>query len=197
MELAPLEVLQPAEGVDQLAGLEPAGHGVDGEVAPRHVVRDRHRRVGDDLEVAMARPHAPLLPRRRQLDPCGSQRADRTITRVEADTHELAVHLHVLHGPVRLERGPQACVVDAGDEKVLVRVLDPEEFVAHSSPDDVRVEAERADVASDLGRHGRARYISPCAQRCAIASISTRAPDGSCATWNVDRAGGRSPTRAA
>ena len=197
VELTPLEVLQPPEGIDQLAGLEPAGHGVDREVAPRHVVRDRHRRVGDDLEVAMARPDAPFLSRRRQLDPRGSQRADRTITRVEADTDELAVHLHVLDGPVRLERGAQARVVDARHEKVFVRMLDSEELVAHRSPDDVRVEAERADVASDLGRHGRARYISPCAQRCAIASISTRAPDGSWATWNVDRAGGRSPTRAA
>ena len=62
--------------------------------------------------------------------------------------------LEILDTPVRLECGAQAGVVDAGDEEVLVRVVDPEELVAHGAPDDVRIEAERADVAADLGRHG-------------------------------------------
>ena len=61
VQLAPLEVREPAEGVDELAGREAPGHGVDREVAPRHVVRDRDGRIGDDLEVAMARPDAALL----------------------------------------------------------------------------------------------------------------------------------------
>ena len=55
VQLAPLEVREPAEGVDQLAGREASGHGVDREVAPRHVVRDRDGRIGHDLEVAMTR----------------------------------------------------------------------------------------------------------------------------------------------
>ena len=45
-------------------------------------------------------------------------------------------------------------MVDARDEEVLVGVRDPEQLVAHRATDDVRVEAERADIAADLGRHG-------------------------------------------
>jgi len=45
-------------------------------------------------------------------------------------------------------------VVDARHEEVLVRVVDAEQLVTHGAPDDVRIEAERADVAADLGRHG-------------------------------------------
>ena len=75
VQLAPLEVRVPSEGVDELTGREPTGHGVDREVAPRHVVRDRDGGIGHDLEVAMARPDAALLPRRRQLDPRGHQRS--------------------------------------------------------------------------------------------------------------------------
>ena len=156
VQLAPLEVRETSEGIDELARLEAPGHRVDGEVAPRHVVRDRHGGIGDDLEVAMTRADARLPPRRCQLDPGRHERPDRPVARVEADADELAVHLHVLDPPVRLERGAQAGVVDARDEEVLVRVRDPEQLVAHGAPDDVRVEAERADVAADLGRHGRA-----------------------------------------
>ncbi len=46
-----------------------------------------------------------------------------------------------------------AGLVDARDEEVLVGVRDPEQLVAHGAADDVGVEAERADVAADRGRH--------------------------------------------
>ena len=128
------------------------------------------------------------LPRRRELDAGGRGGPDRGIARVEAHPDELAVHLHVVDAAVRLERGPQPRLVEAGDEEVLVRVLDPEQLVADRAADDVGVEAERADVAADLGGHGRSDAAH--AQRCAIASISTSAPAGSLATSNVERAGG-------
>ena len=70
---------------------------------------------------------------------------------------ELAVHLHVVDAPVRLERGPEPRLVEAGNEEVLVRVLDPEQLVPHRAADDVRVEAERADVAADRGAHALRR----------------------------------------
>ena len=197
VELAPLEVGEPSERIDELPGLEAPRHRIDGEVTAGHVVGDRDGRVGDDLEVPVPGADAPLLPRRRQLDTGGRESPDPGVPRVEADADELPVHLHVLHPTVRLECRAEAGVVDPGDEEVLVGVRDAEQLVAHRAPDDVRVEVERADVAADFGLHDRARYISPGAQRWAIASISTSAPDGSFATWNVERAGGRSPTRAA
>src|SRR6185436_20946627 len=104
MQLAALEVRQTAERVEELAGLESAGHGVHGEVAPPHVVRDRHRRVGDDLEVTVTRPDASLPARRRQLDARRGERPDRAVAGVEANADELAVDLHVLDAAVRLER---------------------------------------------------------------------------------------------
>ena len=55
---------------------------------------------------------------------------------------ELPVHLHVLHAAVRLEQRPQAVVVDAGDEKVLVGMREAEQLVADGAADDVGVEAE-------------------------------------------------------
>ena len=109
-----------AERIDELARLQPSRHGVDGEVAPRHVVHDRHGRVGDDLEVAVPRADALLAARWRQLEPGRRERPDRRVARVEADADELAVHLEVLHPPVRLERRAQAGVVDARHEEVLV-----------------------------------------------------------------------------
>ena len=130
-------------------------------------------------------------PRRRELDPGGCGGADARVPRVEAHPDELAVHLHVVDAAVRLERGPQARLVEAGNEEVLVRVLDAEQLVPDGAADDVGVEPERTDVAADLGGHGR---LGSDAQRCAIASISTSAPDGSLATSNVERAGARSPT---
>ena len=80
-ELAPLEVARARRTGRQLAGLEPPRHRVDREVAPRHVVRDRDRRVGDDREVAVARPGAALVARRRQLDSRRRERADRSRSR--------------------------------------------------------------------------------------------------------------------
>ena len=129
------------------------GDGVHGEVATRHVVLDRDRPVGDDLEVAVPRSRAALGARRRQLDAGRHQPADLAVTRVEAHADELAVHLHVLDPAVRLERRPQPGLVDARDEEVLVGVLDPEELVANGAADDVGVEPERADVTADRGRH--------------------------------------------
>ena len=72
---------------------------------------------------------------------------------MEAHADELAVHLHVLDPPVRLEQRAQPGLVDARDEEVLVRVGDAEQLVAHRAADDVRVEAERADVGADRRAH--------------------------------------------
>ena len=102
----------------------------------------------------MPRADALLAAGRCQLEPGRRERPDRRVARVEADADELAVDLEVLDPPVRLECRAQAGVVDARHEEVLVRVVDPEQLVAHGAPDDVRIEAERADVAADLGRHG-------------------------------------------
>ena len=62
--------------------------------------------------------------------------------RVEAHSDELAVHLHVLDASVRLERGVEPGVVDAGHEEVLVGMWDAEQLVAHGTADDVGVEPE-------------------------------------------------------
>ncbi len=121
----------PAEGVDELAGREPTRHGVDREVAPRHVVRDRDGR--DRPTISKSRWPGPTLRSFRggvSSIPAGTSARDRAIPRVEADPDELAVHLHVLDAPVRLERGAEPGVVDARDEEVLVRVRDPEQLVA-------------------------------------------------------------------
>ena len=135
--------------------------------------------------------------------PAGTSLADRRVPRMEPHADELSVHLHVLDAAVRLEHVSQPGLVDAGDEEVLVRVLDPEQLVANRASDDVRVEAERADEAADLGWHApdspasgrgsRGRGGAAAPYRWAMASISTAAPAGSFATWNVERAGGRSP----
>ena len=85
--------------------------------------------------------------------PAGTSRADLAVARVEAHADELAVHLHVLHPAVRLERRAQPGLVDARDEEVLVGVLDPEQLVANGAADDVGVEPEGADVTADRGRH--------------------------------------------
>jgi hypothetical protein len=142
VQLAPLEVGDAAERIDELTRLEPACDRVHGEVAAPHVVLDRRGRVGHDLEVVMPWPRAPLDPRRGQLDPPGRERGNRWIGRVEPHPDELAVHLHVLDAPMRLEGGTELRMVDAGDEKILVRVRDPEQLVAHRAAHDVRVEAE-------------------------------------------------------
>ena len=53
---AALEVVDAAERVDEAAVLEPAGHGVDREVAAGHVLLELDRGVADDGEVAVPRP---------------------------------------------------------------------------------------------------------------------------------------------
>ena len=186
-----LEIDAAAERVDELVRLEPLRHRVDGEVAAPHVVLDRDGGIRHDLEVAVPRPDAALAPRRRQLDARGRRRPHRGIARVKPHPDELAVDLHVVHAPVGLERRAETRLVEPRDEEVLVRVRDPEQLVAHRPADDVGVEAERADVAADLGGHSGG---CGAAQRCAIASISTSAPAGSFATSNVERAGGVAPT---
>src|SRR5207248_1730681 len=62
-----------------------------------------------------------------------------------------------------------------------------EQLVADGAADEIRVEPQRADVVL-YGLHGAAQSVS------ATASISTSAPEGSFATWNVERAGGALPT---
>ena len=115
---------------------------------------------------------------------CGRERTDHAIAREEPHADELSVHLHVLDPSVRRERRPQPFLIDPGNEEVLVRVLDPEQLVAHGAADDVRVEPERADVVAGRGRHARilAAAAPAAVYRCATASISTSAPEGSFAT---------------
>src|SRR5581483_11877771 len=99
--------LPAADRVDELAGRKPARHCVDGEVTPAHVVLDRQRGVGDDLEIVAAGTRAHLLPRRCELDAGGRQPADSLVARMEADTDEAAGDDEVLDAAVRLERALQ------------------------------------------------------------------------------------------
>ena len=92
---------------------------------------------------------------------------------MEPDTYELAVHLHVLHATVRLEQRPQAGLVDARDDEVLLAValLAAEELVADRAADDIRVEPERADVRADRSASAilLVRASGACAARSAAA----------------------------
>ena len=72
---------------------------------------------------------------------------------MQAHADELAVDLHVLDAAVGLEERAEAGLVDAGHEKVLVAVRNAEQLVAHGTADDVGIDAERADVGADRGRH--------------------------------------------
>ena len=105
VQLAALEVREAAERVDELARLEPPRHRVDREVAPRHVVRrsTRSGRRRSRSRDAPARRSAPLRGGVSSM-PGRHERPDRRVARVEAHADELAVHLHVLDPPVRLER---------------------------------------------------------------------------------------------
>src|SRR5690349_25106197 len=87
---------------------------------------------------------------------------------------------------MREERRAEPVDVDARHEKVCVFRLDAQSLVPHRAADDVRPQIERAHVLLDALRHPEGAS--------AIASISTRAPDGSFATSTVDRAGGVAPT---
>ena len=162
-----------------------ARHRVHGEVAPPHVVLDRERRVGDDLEVVPAGPGAHLLARRRELDPRRCERTKVAVARMQPHPDEPARDDEVLDPAVRLERGAQAVDVDAGDEEVGVLRVEAEQLVADRAADEVGVEAERADVVLDLLPHvleGSDRF-----------DLDERAR-GSFATSTVERAGGWSPT---
>ena len=90
------EVVFAAEGVEQLAGLEPSRHRVDREVAPAHVVLERDRRVGDDLEILMRRPGRALGARRRELDPLRREAPQLAVVWVETDADELLGDLEIL-----------------------------------------------------------------------------------------------------
>ena len=193
-EDAPLEVAAAVERVEHLAGLDAAGDRVDGEVAPAHVLGERDRRVGHDLEVVAPRPGRLLHARRRELDPRRRQHADGAVAWKEPDADVAAVHGQVLDPAVRLEGGAELLVADARDDEVRVLVRDPEQVVAHGAADLPRVEVEAAHVVLGRSRRHPDLHAPIVTIGGAIASISTRAPDGSAATSTVERAGGRSPT---
>ena len=102
------------------------------EVATPHVVLDRDR-SGPRRSRSRGAPARRCARRRGGVSsmPAGTSRAHRAVARVEAHADELAVHLHVLDAPVRLERRAEPGLVDPRDEEVLVGVLDPEQLVAH------------------------------------------------------------------
>src|SRR5206468_2138469 len=117
-----VEIADATERIDEIAGGQRTGQGVDREVASAEVLVESDRRVGDDLEVAMPRPDTSLRPRGRELDAGRGGRAQLAVPRVEANTHPLAVHLEILDSAVRLERSPQPGMVDAEDQEVLILV---------------------------------------------------------------------------
>ena len=73
---AALEVGAAAERVLELVRLEVDRHRVDGEVAAARRVRDRHRRIGGHLEVAVAGAGLALAPRHRDVDGMVAQLED-------------------------------------------------------------------------------------------------------------------------
>ncbi len=152
-ELATLEIGDAPEWVEQVTAVEPNRHRVDREVASRHVLFERDRGVADDREVPMTRSGRTLGARRRQLDPGGSETANAMVAWIEPYADELAVHLHVLDPAVRREERLEAILIDARHEEVLVGMREPEQLVTDGAADDVRVDAQAADVASNLRRH--------------------------------------------
>ena len=117
--------------------------------------------------------------------PAGASARYGTIAREEPDADELPVHLHVLDLPVRLEERAQPCLVDARERE------SPRRSAAARAAGRGRRRRRRRRRSRASGRRSGSR--SACrelAYRCATASISTRAPDGSFATSNVERAGG-------
>ncbi len=195
---------RPPSGSTSSPVVEPARHRVDGEVAAAHVVLDRERRVGDDLEVVPAGPGArpPCAAARTRSRRASASRMrlsrgwSRTPTSRSATTRSST-------RPCGASARPQPFGVEPGHEEVRVLRVEPEQLVAHGAADEVGVEPERADVLLDLLAHpailaGRRASSSRCStvtsHASAIASISTSAPDGSFATSTVARAGGCSPT---
>src|SRR5439155_643685 len=147
------------------------------------------------------RAGAPLASRRRELDPAPDELAKLPVARPETQPDALPRDLEVLDTAVRLEQGAQLLVIDAEDEEIRVLRVEPEQLVADGAADEVRVEPERADVVLDLLLHvlivpatGNRTAFDQRRQRVAIASISTRAPEGRAATPTVERAGRSSPT---
>ncbi len=191
-----LEILLPAERIDELARREPARHRVDGEVATAHVVLDRERRVGDDLEVVAAGAGAHLLARRRELDARRSEPPHRRVARMETHADEAVGDDEVLDAAVRLERALQAVGVDARDEEVGVLRLEPEQLVADGAADEIRVEVQAADVLLELLPHEPILAAATATDVRLLRSRRARPTEAS-ATSTVERAGGRSPTCAA
>ena len=182
------------QGIDELAGREPARHRVDREVAAPHVFRDRQRGVGDDLEVVPPGPGAHLLARRSELDPGGRQAADRRVARVEG-ARRRADRRRRDPRRGRAARAPASAPPCRGPARGSRR---PSSRARAAR----RGRRRRRDTRRGPGRGRTPRAVShvPFSRvvyRCAIASISTSAPDGSFATSTVERAGGRSPTCAA
>src|SRR5215203_4606505 len=192
-EHARSQVAPALERIDERAVGEPPRHRVDGEVAAPEVVLNRCVTVGHDLEVVPAGPGRALAARRRELDPGRRQAPHLAVARVQTEAYEPARDDEVLDAPVRLEPRAQLLRVDARNKEVRILRFEPEQLVADGAADEVGVEVERAHVVLDRPLH--ADNVERRRQgRAAIASISTSAPDGSFATSNVDRAGGRSPT---
>ena len=148
-----LEVGPAAERVDELAGVEPAGNCVDGEVATAHVVLDRQRRVGDDLEVVPAGAGGDLLARRSELDPGACQLPDPAIARMKAESNEAVGDDEILDASVRCECRAKPIGVETGNEKVGVLRIEPEQFIADSATDEIGVEPQRTHVVLDFLAH--------------------------------------------
>ena len=123
---------QPAERIDQLARRQPARDRVDREVAPGHVLAQRDRGVGGDLEVVAARPRRALDARRRELDPGRLKGARLPVSREEAHADPLLRDDQILDLPVRLERRAQLGVADPGHDEVAL--LDGQARAARCGP---------------------------------------------------------------
>ena len=105
---------------------------------------ERDRRVGDDLEIVVAGARRALDARRRELDPGRGERAHVTVAREQARADVLAGDDEVLDLPVRLERGPQLGVANAGNDEVGVADRLAEQLVADRAAHNPGVEPERA-----------------------------------------------------
>ena len=144
-----LEVAAPAERIDQLARRQAARDRVHREVAPGHVLAQRDRGVGGDLEVVAARPRRALDARRRELDPGRLKGPRLPVSRKEAHADPLLRDDQILDLPVRLERRAQLGVTDPGHDEVAFLDGQPEQLVANRAADEVGVEPERMDVVGD------------------------------------------------
>src|SRR5262249_41626874 len=106
-EAARLEVRLAAERIEELALDDAPRHRVDGEIAPPHVVLERQRRVGDDVEVVPPRAGRLLSARWRELDPGARQLPDPLVTRDEPHPDEATRNDEILDAPVRRKRRAQ------------------------------------------------------------------------------------------